>query len=320
MGACGPGATQPALTHPAPVEVEQATQTLTTSQPELPTPTRTERSTSTTVSRNAFEGNLPLAARVNNQPVFLDSYEQQVAQLEQALQSRGADLPGKQEQELPARMRQQVLEGLIDQTIIEQQAKALGISLSEETVEVQAQEIISQAQDQVQFEAWLVENGLIYESFKQTLRAQLIANRVFEQVTEDVPDTAEQIHVWQIFVTDEADARSLIEQLKAGVDFAQLAREYSLDERSRAGGGNLGWFPQRSGILPPEVESWAFSLEPGQVSGPLQTEFGFYIIKLENREAGRPLTIEMRQVLKNQIFIDWLMEQRSLSTVERFVP
>jgi foldase protein PrsA len=282
-------------------------------------PTSSSNQEQDAISSRAFEGARPLAARVNDQPIFLDTYEMQVAQLEQALKAQGTDTTSEQGQEALTQIKRQVLDSLIDQLIIEQQADKLGITVTEETLEAKTQESIAQGPGQAQFEEWLAANNLTVETFKETLRSQLIANQMFEYITNDVPETAEQVQIRQILVPDEATARTIIEQLKTGADFALLAQEQSLDESSRANGGNIDWFPQGIGLVPPEVETIAFSLQPGEIHGPIKTALGFHIIKLENREIERPLTPEMHQALKQQTFVNWLTEQRSLTTIEKYI-
>lgn len=266
-----------------------------------------------------FEDGRPLAARVNNAPIFLDVYEQQVAQMMQALQAQAVDPATEAGQAALDQAKQQVLNALIDQLIIEQQAEALGISISEETLEARVQESIAQGQGQAQFEAWLTANSLTLADFERLLRSELIANQLFERVTGSVSNRAEQIRVRHIQVADEALARQIIEQLKGGADFAGLAQELSLDENSRTNGGDLGWLTRGIAPLPPEVEQIAFSLKPGQVSGPIGPNVGFHIIKLEEKEADRPLTNEMLQALKKQLFTGWLAQQHAASQIERYI-
>jgi parvulin-like peptidyl-prolyl isomerase len=269
-------------------------------------------------NNGAVENGRPLAARVNSQPIYLDVYQQQVAQLEQALQAQGLDSSTPQGQATLAQVQQQVLNALIDQLIIERAANRLGITITDAMLEARMQESIAQKPGQTQLEQWLAANNLTYEQFKQTVRSQLIANQVFEQITKDTPDAAEQVQIRQIVVADEGAARAIIEQIKNGADFAALAEQYSLDQGSRANGGYIDWFPQGLGLVPPEVEKVAFTLQPGQAHGPIQSPLGWHIIQLQQREPSRPLG-DKQQALKQQIFIKWLTEQRSLTTIEIYV-
>lgn len=268
---------------------------------------------------DAPEGEIEWAARVNDQLILLETYQKQVSQFEQTLVSQGVDPNSAEGQAAIRQVQRQVLDALVDQAIIEQAAMQLGITISEETLESKVQESIAQGQGQAQFEAWLVANQLSLPEFKETLRFQLIANQLFEQVTAEIPATAEQIQLRQILVGDEATARQIIEQLKTGADFAELATTYSLDQSNRENGGSLGWFPRGANLVPPEIEEIAFSLQVNEVSGPIKTPLGFHIIQLEAKEAERLLTPEMLPVLKEQRFRAWLVERRSSESIEKFV-
>ncbi|MDX1524062.1 MAG: peptidylprolyl isomerase [Anaerolineae bacterium] len=263
------------------------------------------------------ENTTPLAATVNDQPIYLDMFEKQVAQFEQSLAAQGVDLSTESGQAQLDQIKGQVLNALIDQAIIEQEAAKFSIVVSDETVEAATQESIEQGQ--VQFEDWLANNNLTLEEFKETLRFQLVANQMYEQLTANLPDVAEQVQLRQIVVADENTARDVIDRLKAGQDFAELAATYSLDESNRDNGGLLGWFPRNAGLVPPEVEALAFSINPNEVSGPVKTVLGFHIIQLENKEAERPIEAEMLQALREKLFTDWLTERRAASKIERFV-
>jgi peptidyl-prolyl cis-trans isomerase D len=107
----------------------------------------------------------------------------------------------------------------------------------------------------------------------------------------------EEIHARHILIkpsapTDEAkakartDAEDLLKQIRAGADFAALAKERSADTPSAAKGGDLDFFPR--GRMVPTFDAAAFALQPGQVSDVVETPFGFHLIKLEERKPGGP--------------------------------
>lgn len=318
FGACSGLTYQTTSNQPTSVEVKQSAPAIREVRPETTALIGEEENQASAVPSIASEDSQPLAARVNGQPIYLATYAKQVAQIEHAYAEQGVDLSSVAGQQLVSQSHRNILESLIDQVIIEQQAARLGIAISEEELKAKVRDSIGQAQNQAQFEAWLVANNLTLEEFESTLRSQLITKRVFSHLTGDVPDVAEQIHVRQILVADRETALAIIRQLKNGAEFGVLAREHSLDENSRIDGGDLGWLPRGLERLPIELESAAFSLEVGQVSGPILTAHGFHIIKLENREAERPLTNDLLLALKKKAFSDWLMAQRSSTMIERF--
>jgi parvulin-like peptidyl-prolyl isomerase len=75
----------------------------------------------------------------------------------------------------------------------------------------------------------------------------------------------------------------ILERARAGEDFAALAREFSEDSATKGNGGDTGFFAR--GAMVPEFEATAFSLEPGEVSDPVDTTYGVHILKLEERQA-----------------------------------
>jgi len=85
-------------------------------------------------------------------------------------------------------------------------------------------------------------------------------------------------------------AQELLEEIKQGADFAELARKYSDDPASAKQGGELGWFGHQQMVK--EVTNAAFALQPGQVSDVVETPFGFHIIKVEDKRLNLPKDFE----------------------------
>ena len=99
-------------------------------------------------------------------------------------------------------------------------------------------------------------------------------------------------------------AEELLAKIKAGADFAELAKKYSEDPGSKEKGGDLDFFPR--GQMVPEFEQAAFSLQPGQVSDLVKTQYGFHIIKVVEKQAGSTQTLDqvraqIQQTLAAQI-------------------
>ena len=300
-----------------PGESEPTRPTYTASPTETATPTSAPTPAPTATTDRSWENGRPLAARVNNQPIYLETYQKQVAELTETLAAQGVTLSPSGQESL-AKTSRDVLEALIDQLIIEQQADKLGLVVSDEEVEAKLQEALGRRENGTALEEWLAANDLTIEELKGRLRAELITNRLFEYLTNNIPDTAEQVQVQSIRVTDEVTARLIVAQLKQGVDFNDLAQTYSVDEPI-GDNDEQDWLTRGGGILPVEVETIAFSLQPAQMSGPISTPTGYYIIKLLNRQADRPLGSTMVQTLKIQAFDDWLTAERSAATIDRFV-
>jgi peptidyl-prolyl cis-trans isomerase C len=88
-----------------------------------------------------------------------------------------------------------------------------------------------------------------------------------------------EIHARHILLPDEASAKAALERVKKGEDFAKVATELSKDPGGE--GGDLGWFTKERMV--PEFSEAAFKLEPGQISEPVKSQFGWHIIKVEEK-------------------------------------
>jgi peptidyl-prolyl cis-trans isomerase C len=122
-----------------------------------------------------------------------------------------------------------------------------------------------------------------------------------------------------ILVADEAKARELKAEIDGGADFAEVAAANSSDG-SAANGGDLGWFG--AGQMVPEFETAVSALEPGAVSEPVQTQFGWHLIRLnETRESTAPALEEVRAEIENQLRQEALQARiatlKSSATIER---
>lgn len=99
-----------------------------------------------------------------------------------------------------------------------------------------------------------------------------------------------EVHARHILVPDEADAKAAIAEIKAGADFATVAKVRSKDPGS-ADGGDLGFFKQ--GDMVPEFAAVAFALKPGEISQtPVKSQFGWHVIKVEERRQAPPASFE----------------------------
>ncbi len=169
--------------------------------------------------------------------------------------------------------------------------------------------------------------GYNEQQFRDVVRAQLIFQKVEEQVkaeaesTVAVTDTEEQIHAAHILVATQEEAQAALDRINAGEDFATVAQELSTDTGSGAQGGDLGWFGRDTMVA--EFSNAAFTLTtPGQLSDPIQTQFGWHIIKLlegpELRARDGTTVEQERQTQLNQAWSDFLQNLESQYTINRY--
>jgi len=257
----------------------------------------------------------PLAALVNDEPIYLADYEKELARYEQAHQELGQETSGD--------YRAVVLDALIDRTLITQAAAKDGIVVTPEMVDAKLAELRAAASDENNYTAWLEANQWTEEEFRQALAAEMVTAQMRDKVTADVPQAVEQVHARYLQVDDAVLAANLLEQIRAGADFGLLAQQYSRDSTTAPSGGDLGFFPQGV-LLVPEIESVAMSLQPGETSDVITvTEAdgsqNYYLVQVIERDAQRPLSAEMRYNLLTQAFDTWLQDQRNQAVITQLV-
>ncbi len=197
--------------------------------------------------------------------------------------------------------------------------------------------------------------GMADADFRKLVEVDLLRQKLYDDVTKDVPTTAEQVHARHILVAirtpeptpaptatggptpepnatpaptatptleprDEAQALARIievqQKVGAGEDFAELAKQYSDDTSSAANGGDLGWFAKGSGLIQ-AFEDAAFALQAGQVSDPVKTDYGYHLIKVDERDPARALDAYTLQQKKYEAWTAWLTGLRNAATVTR---
>jgi peptidyl-prolyl cis-trans isomerase C len=145
------------------------------------------------------------------------------------------------------------------------------------------------------------------------------ARKLFDDTLKSLPPE-EEVNARHILVEEEAQAKAVAERLKKGEDFAKVAAELSKDPGSGKEGGSLGWFSKERMV--PEFAEAAFKLEKGQVSEPVKSQFGWHVIKLEDRRtkpapdfaAVKP---QIDQYLERKAQQDIIVALRDKAKVER---
>jgi parvulin-like peptidyl-prolyl isomerase len=154
------------------------------------------------------------------------------------------------------------------------------------------------------------------QEFRGLFEIDLLRSKLGTVLGDRLPTTEEQVHARHILVETEEEAQEVLERLKAGEDFAALALEFSIDTSNNETGGDLDWFGR--GMMVPEFEEAAFSLEIGKISDPVQTTFGYHIIEVLEKDANYPIDEYTLSQRKSAALDEWLSTQRYSERVQRF--
>ena len=211
-----------------------------------------------------------ILAKVDGTPITEDD-------VADAMHDIGPGLPQKLEG--PAREKY-VLDYLIDLRLVAAKAKADKLDQGADF----AREL-AYYHDKLAMEALLTQVG-------KGAATEEAARKAYDEAAKAQPPV-EEIHARHILVPTEEEAKAALARIKAGEDFAKVATELSKDPAGE--GGDLGWFTKDRMV--PEFADAAFKLQPGQVSDPVKSQFGWHIIKVEER---RMRTFPPFEQLKDQ--------------------
>jgi len=293
-----------------------------------------------------------VAAMVDESPILLSEVEQRAEPEIQRLQAENPD-----PQELAHRrdaMLRQALQVLIDEQLLQGQLKESNVEISDQQLDEAIADVKTRngIRDDETFVKALAHENLTMEAYRRQLRRQLEKQKLLNtkvrgqvKVGDDdlkaeyertyVQVTGEQeVHARHILLQLKRDAsaaednalrqraQEITQRLRAGADFAKLARELS-DGPSASQGGDLGYF--RRGVMVAEFEKVAFSLPIGAVSDPVRTQFGWHVIQVIDRRKAPPppfdtVKEELRQKLQrdqaDRLTQDYLTSLRKDAAIE----
>lgn len=263
-------------------------------------------------------------------------FEQQVQQVMQQFPQLGGD---EEQQEL---LRSRIVQDFVMRHVVGKEAERAGFVVDTALVSQQIVELRGRFPDPAAFDAMMAQQGISEDSLRGILTAQRRMEMLQEQFIEEAgepsaeevaafrTEQAEEIRAQHIlFLTrglDEAQmdstraaAQVVLDSVKAGADFEEMARRYSADGSAQQG-GDLGFFPR--GAMVPPFEEAAYALaDTGDVTPELvETQFGYHIIRLADRRTAELMdstqaVSAVRQRMQGEVLEDRFNELRAKATV-----
>jgi len=216
-------------------------------------------------------------------------------------------------------IQQQILQSLVQRVEVTQKAPSLGATVTDKQVADQMTQIKKQyfGGNEKRYQAALKQQCVTDAEVRSDIRANLLSDAVFNKVTAAITVSDEDAKTYyitnaaqysqpqsrqvrHILVKDKATADKLEAQLKAGADFAALAKKYSQDPGSKSQGGKL---TIQKGQTVPEFDKVAFELKTGETSPPVHTQFGWHIIQAMSAVTPRKATpfAQVKEAIKQQL-------------------
>ncbi|HLS54367.1 MAG TPA: peptidylprolyl isomerase [Tissierellaceae bacterium] len=212
----------------------------------------------------------------------------------------------------------QVLEALIAEKIVDEEAKKEGIEPSKKEIEEEIEKIKEESGGEQGFQQLLQYYGYELKDLEANITMNLkikgLVGDDIEISDDEIKDyfdknrenfeQEEQVRARHILVDTEEEVKEVQEKLAQGEDFEELAKEYSKDTSAQMG-GDLGFFHR--GEMIKEFEEVAFSLEIGKISEPVKSDFGYHIIRVDERKEAKEADFaEHKDLIREILFEDKL--------------
>jgi len=273
-----------------------------------------------------------IAAKIDGQPVYMSELDEKVKGLEDKFRELNPNL--KFPDDKVAQLRRDFLDRLIRDRVLLAEADRRGITVDDEEVNKRIDQLKMLFGQAPEAQAKFLEGIKDMDRFRREVANQARISKLMDAAVKDnitiTPEEVseffkahpesfavqETVKIGQILITFKSDGaaepteeakqqtlektQEVLARLEAGEDFATVAREVSEDKTTAQNGGEIGPVPK--GRLPEAVENIAFGLTPGQLSQPIETKSGYYIVKLLEHTAGRmPTFDEVKDKVENTV-------------------
>ena len=223
-------------------------------------------------------------ATVNGVAISQEELDANFNQFMQMYEAYGVDTS---DETLQINLRNSLLESLIVQELIVQEAENREITVSDEDVNAYIQSVKDSYGDADAYVKVLEENGYTEASYAEAVREQMVIE-LFRDDLVNHPEVVDVAKARHILVATEEEALDVIAQLDKGADFAALAQDISTDMGSAVDGGDLGYFALNGDTTSKMVTEFSDAVRAQEIgvhsSAPVQSQFGYHIILVEDRE------------------------------------
>ena len=222
-------------------------------------------------------GNSPVLAVVNGQDITAADYQDEAAALSPYAVKALEDPKNKEK----------FLENLEDKQLIVQKAESMGLDKDPEMAA----------------KLHRLKDTLLLGEFvkKEILDKANVTDQDVKAYFDQHKADLGAVRISHILVPTQQEAQDILQKLKAGANFAALAKQYSLDDKTKANGGDLGWVKWEQ-FGSPSLKDAAFKLKPGEISGIVQSQFGYHIMKVTDKKPALDSDYDkIKDALKDQV-------------------
>jgi len=206
-----------------------------------------------------------------------------------------------------------LLDQLITDLLLVEAAEKEGITISDEDLKGELDTFKSYLETDEKYKEFLTNYGMSEEYLKESLRKEYLINHYLAIKIENLQPTDEELETLfndlrmnesvrasHILVKTEDEAKAVIDRLNKGENFEDLAKELSTDTGSGANGGDLDYFEYTDMVQP--FSEAAFNMEIGEISEPVQSEFGYHVIKVTDKKVDNEITLETKKSVLTEYY------------------
>ncbi len=273
-------------------------------------------------------------ATVNGTPITLSEYKASLEKLKSQL-PKGDSL----DPEGIKTLKMNLLNQLIEKKLLIAEAGKLGITVSEAEMNEQINRIVGEYPDSDTFNSRMKEENIDIPSWKKEIEYQIMLEKLVKAVAGsnitvtpeevkkyyddhlDLYNSPTRVRALQIMLETREQAQTILDEIKGGGDFSELAKTYSISPDSEKG-GDLGFFSE--GEMPPSF-SVVFTMKPGDLSDVVESEYGFHLFKIVDRREAKMLSLEearpeieekLKRLKSEEKYGEWFEQIRKSTKIE----
>lgn len=278
-----------------------------------------------------------IKAKVNDKVITQQEYDEHIAIYKKMAENQygdGAwDMEISEGQTIGNYYETNLLDQLITDLLLVDAAEKEGITITDEELQGELDDFKKYLETDEKYEEFLTNYNMSEEYLKNSLKDEYIINHYLSTKIENIEPTDqeletlfkdlrsnEKVRASHILVDTEEEANAVIDRLNNGESFEDLAKELSKDTGSAENGGDLDYFKYTDMVQP--FSEAAFNMEVGEISKPVQSEYGYHVIKVTDKKVDDTVTLEtekstLTEYYKSMKYEELLEELKSEADIDK---
>lgn len=263
-------------------------------------------------------------AKVNDKVITQEEYDENLSVYKKMVETQyGADawnMEISEGQTMGSHYESNLLDQMIMDLLLVDAAEKEGVTITDEELQGELDNFKSYLETDEKYQQFLESYGMSEDYLKESLRKEYLINHYLSIKIENLQPSEEELQTLfndlkmnesvrasHILVKTEDEAKDVIDRLNKGEGFEELAKELSKDTASAQKGGDLDYFEYTDMVQP--FSEAAFSMEVGEISEPVQSEFGYHIIKVTDKKVDSAATLESKKSVLTEYYKSFKYEE-----------